>query len=201
MSETKNILLIDDNEFVHHMVDHALADKSFNLISAFDGHDGINKLNTHPVDLIFLDINMPGQNGFEVCKKIKAGPHAHVPIVFMTEYGKPKNAIKAMALGASDFVHKPFNAIELIIRIATQFRLQRYKEDYKNTNGGDGLSEKVLEAADELHNPIAIIDHSLRQLKRSTDDDSRKVHIANLEASFELIKDSLNKLKSVYSED
>lgn len=197
MQNQKNILLIDDSIVVHEIVRETFSENSFNLLSAFDGMEGISKLGNNKVDLILLDINLPGYNGFEICKNIKESKYSQIPIIFLTEHGKPKNAIKAMSMGASDFVYKPFNSIELILRIALQLRLKKYQEELKAINSDNSLLGNIIELTDELYNPLTIIEHSFKQLKKSEDNESRETHLNNLEISIERITKALRKMREL----
>ena len=114
------ILVIDDSKENIELISQILysPDEPYKIITAHNGYEAIKKVDEFIPDLIILDVVMPGINGFEVCKKLKANPRTRlIPIVMITALGSQKDRIKGLEVGVDDFISKPFNIYELIARV------------------------------------------------------------------------------------
>jgi diguanylate cyclase (GGDEF)-like protein len=119
----QQILVIDDSKHIHALVKALLAEEPVDIHSATDPNYGITLAGSMKPDLILLDIDMPGLNGFDVCRKIKADPvTAHVPIIFLTAVNSIQQKVKGLELGAIDYVTKPFHNWELWARVRSSLR-------------------------------------------------------------------------------
>ena len=145
-----NILIVDDEPKNLRLLDLLLS-PNYNIIKASDGQKALELLQTDIVDLILLDIMMPGLNGFEICTAIKADQqHSDIPIIMLTSLNDNNNQIKGLKAGAADYVTKPFELEILEVRIKTQLELKRKKDELKNM-----LAEKenlITELTDALTN-------------------------------------------------
>jgi diguanylate cyclase (GGDEF)-like protein len=119
----KQILLIDDAKPIHALVKTLLVDEAVQIHSAFDGEQGITlAASLHP-DLILLDVEMPGIDGYEVCKRLKANADIfNIPVIFLTSMSSPEQKVHGLELGAVDYVTKPFNPAELLARVRGSLR-------------------------------------------------------------------------------
>ncbi|MGM0437022.1 MAG: response regulator transcription factor [Bacillota bacterium] len=120
------VLIIDDNSKVVEIIKDYFQKENFAIISASTGKAGIKKTNNENPDIVILDINLPGIDGWKVCKKIRE--NSELPIIILSKKNEDKDKIKGIKLGADDYVTKPFNPEELIVR--TKSILQRVKKDY-----------------------------------------------------------------------
>ena len=116
----KKVLLIDDDNDLLLLVCHIFENAGAQVITACDGLDGISKLFIHHPNLIILDIMMPGQNGVEVCKRIRKV--TDVPLILLTAQNNEKFILEGLEAGADDFVAKPFNSKILLARAAAVLR-------------------------------------------------------------------------------
>ncbi len=108
------ILLIDDSKPIHRLVQAWMKNDPVELLFAHDGKSGIAAAVAAKPDLILLDVEMPGQNGFDVCRTLQADPiTATIPIVFLTSNSSIEHKVTGLNLGAVDYVTKPFNPAEL----------------------------------------------------------------------------------------
>ena len=122
------ILIVDDNEINIDVLLGALSD--YDLIAALSGKTALEILEEEKVDLILLDIMMPSLDGFEVCKILKNNPKfEHIPIIFLTAKNNTDDIKKGFEYGAIDYITKPFNPVELNIRINTHIDLISYKNN------------------------------------------------------------------------
>ncbi len=111
------ILVIDDDEIVARSVELSLRRDGFQVSVAHSGVDGLKTARRESPDLIILDIIMPGMDGYEVCREIRRDPLlSDVPVLFLTAKGKDEDKIEGFRVGADDYLTKPFNIDELVLR-------------------------------------------------------------------------------------
>jgi class 3 adenylate cyclase/CheY-like chemotaxis protein len=126
--ESMTVLAVDDLEQNLRLLDAVLSPRGYNVLTALSGHDALEQLSQHEVDLVLLDIVMPGMDGYEVCRRIRAVPQwRFLPVVMITASGSQEKR-QALEAGADDFVSKPFDQAELIARVASLARLKRYHD-------------------------------------------------------------------------
>jgi len=127
MSETtsqRTILIIDDTINNLRVAVDLLHAYGFRILTASDGESGIERAHLAQPDLILLDVRMPGMDGFECCRRLKAHPGtAHIPVIFMTALTDTDNKVRGFELGGVDYVSKPFDAGELLARVRTHLEL------------------------------------------------------------------------------
>jgi two-component system alkaline phosphatase synthesis response regulator PhoP len=111
-----NVLLVEDEKSLHEAIKLNLELEGFKVISAFDGSQAIDLHKNTKIDLILLDVMMPNLNGFDVCEKIRLSDQK-TPILFLTARDDANDKIKGLTLGADDYITKPFNMKELLLRI------------------------------------------------------------------------------------
>jgi DNA-binding response OmpR family regulator len=114
------ILVIDDEEDMRNLLQMYLENSGFHCIEASNGTEGLQAVKTLSPDLIILDIMMPDEDGFQVCKKIRE--ESSVPIIFLSAKGEEWDKVKAFQLGGDDYIVKPFSPGELIARIQAVIR-------------------------------------------------------------------------------
>jgi len=123
----KKILVIDDTEFMIRFVSDVLVTAGYEVVHALSGEEGIEKVHQEKPDLVLLDIVMPGMDGFEVCKILRADDSNNLmPIIMLTTQGDEDDKLTGLELGADDYILKPFNKRELLSRVRnTLLRIQR----------------------------------------------------------------------------
>jgi two-component system cell cycle response regulator len=130
MQMTKNarILVIDDDPIIRLTMESLLADSDVDLIFAENGKQGLEFAQRQPPDAILLDIMMPDMDGYEVCRRIRALPDlAEVPIIIVSALDTRISRLAGLDAGADDFLTKPFDSLEIKIRIQNILRLNRYR--------------------------------------------------------------------------
>ena len=115
MGNLNHILVVDDDDRIRNLLKEYLNDKKFVVSTAQNSEEAKVKLNHFKFDLIVLDVMMPGQNGYELVKEIKDDNCP--PIILLTAKGEVENRIKGLELGADDYIGKPFEPKELLLRI------------------------------------------------------------------------------------
>jgi diguanylate cyclase (GGDEF)-like protein len=135
------ILLIDDCRSIHGLVRLRLRDEPVELQCAFDGESGLKLAQSIKPDLILLDVEMPEQDGFEVCRRLKADAATmSIPIIFLTGAGSTDQKIRGLELGAVDYVTKPFDPAELRARVRATLRTKYLMDLLSRKAMIDGLT-------------------------------------------------------------
>ena len=142
------ILVVDDEREMRKLVELHLHQAGHQVLHANNGEDAIELVQTSKVDLILLDVMMPGKSGYEVCKEIRK--FSPIPIIFLTALDAKTDLVKGLKLGGDDYVIKPFTAIELIARIDAIFR--RVGINSSNENHRVGIIEHDLVGRQTLVN-------------------------------------------------
>ncbi|MEJ2592019.1 MAG: response regulator [Candidatus Thiodiazotropha sp.] len=121
-----DILAVDDTPASLRLLSDLLSAEGYRVRSAINGELALHAAIAKPPDLILLDVNMPGMDGFEVCRRIKAQAHLReVPVIFVTAHSEMSEKLKGFDLGAVDYVTKPFQREELLARVRTHLELNR----------------------------------------------------------------------------
>ncbi|MDY6972639.1 MAG: response regulator [Thermodesulfobacteriota bacterium] len=111
----KSILSVDDSPSVRKLVEFTLKSKDFQVTSAEDGQEALEFMAEEHFDAIILDINMPRMNGLKFLQKIRSDDdHASIPVIMLTTEGQEEDREKAMALGATAYIVKPFKPTQLL---------------------------------------------------------------------------------------
>jgi DNA-binding response OmpR family regulator len=113
----KRILIIDDEPMIVESVSYSLKQEGYEVISASDGETGLKAAESETIDLILLDLMLPGINGMEICRTIRKS--SNVPIIMLTAKEGEIDRVLGLELGADDYVTKPFSMRELIARVKT----------------------------------------------------------------------------------
>jgi two-component system, cell cycle response regulator len=128
ISGKSRILCVDDEAIVRLTLESLLMDERVELFFAENGQAGLDKAREFLPDAILLDVMMPGMDGYEVCRQLRSDPDlAEVPIVMITALDSQEARLEGLAAGADDFLSKPFNSVEIQIRINNILRLNRYR--------------------------------------------------------------------------
>ncbi|MDV2583367.1 response regulator transcription factor [Alkalibacillus haloalkaliphilus] len=128
MSET--ILLVEDEAGIRDMTQMYLGSKGYKTLAAQDGDEALEIIDKTPPELILLDIEMPGMNGFEVCQKIRE--QLTIPIIFLSVRRNTFDKVKCFELGGDDYLTKPYDFEELEARIKANLRIYHTKPKAKN---------------------------------------------------------------------
>jgi two-component system, OmpR family, KDP operon response regulator KdpE len=114
------ILVADDDVAIVKFIQVNLKVRGYDVIVTGDGKRAVEAVESNQVDLIILDIMMPGMDGMEVCRRIREW--SQVPIIMLSASGEEDNKVKCLEMGADDYLTKPFNLAELLARIQTALR-------------------------------------------------------------------------------
>ena len=115
---SRKILIVEDQEENRKILRDLLSSAGFELIEAVTGEDGVAQAEAHAPDLILMDIQLPGMDGYEATRRIKATPGlTKIPIIAVTSYALSGDDAKAMAAGCDAYVTKPFSPRTLLVKI------------------------------------------------------------------------------------
>jgi adenylate cyclase len=127
-AEEVTVLVIDDQPANLRLMDAVLSPRGYKVIAVESGQKALTALKESPIDVVLLDIVMPGMDGHEVCRQIRADEAtAFLPVVMITASG-PQEKLHALESGADDFITKPFDQAELIARVASLSKVKRYHD-------------------------------------------------------------------------
>src|SRR5687767_1566716 len=114
--EELNILLVEDEKKIADILRKGLAEQQFHVEVAYDGLIGKKLFDAQTFDLVILDINLPGMNGYELCQYIRSR-NEKVPVIMLTALNSTDDKIQGFDAGADDYIIKPFDFKELLVRI------------------------------------------------------------------------------------
>jgi len=173
-SQQPVILCVDDEEANVELLEAILALNGYQVIGASSGMDALLKIKSRAVDLVILDIAMPGMDGIEVCRQIKEDPTLNdIPIIMVTGLASHQDRVRGIEVGVEDYFTKPFNKTELLARIKILLKVKKLSDARR-------FAESQKEAA-------------LEQLKRSYDelDYQVKLRTAELAKANELLQSDI----------
>jgi len=128
MSARKGILAVDDTLAALKLLTDILTQEGYAVRPASSGEQALASVFTELPELILLDVKMPGMDGFEVCRRLKADPAAReIPVLFLSASTDLEERVKGFELGATDFIAKPFQRDELLARVRTHLELSRFR--------------------------------------------------------------------------
>ncbi len=121
-------LVADDEQEIRSLLDDFLKDEGYEVVLAADGEQALQLAETENPQAIIMDIKMPGLDGIEVCKRLKEKEQTKfIPVIIIT--GFEDNKLNALDMGADDFVNKPFDMVELSIRVKSVLRIRHLKDE------------------------------------------------------------------------
>jgi putative two-component system response regulator len=143
------ILIVDDNPTNVELLAAQLKPFSYELSTAFDGDSALKKIEESPPDLVLLDLMMPRVSGYEVCQKIKGNKKTQfIPVIVITALKELDDKIRAIEMGADDFLMKPFNKVELLTRVKSLLKLKELYDDVDSSESIIFTLAEMIEAKD-----------------------------------------------------
>lgn len=139
------VLIVDDNRENLRLLSNILSRQGYTVRAALHGERALTSAQTSPPDIILLDIMMPDMNGYEVCKLLKADDRTkEIPVIFISALNEAFDKVKAFTIGAVDYITKPFQMEEVLVRIETRLTIQRTGLALKQSN------DELVRTIDEL---------------------------------------------------
>lgn len=198
-SKKYTILIIEDSQENLDLLVYFLKPQGYNIITVKDGLSGLQKVEeTHP-DIILLDIMLPKMDGYEVCERVKKNPKTKsIPIIILTALKDLKDKVRALEVGADDFLTKPFENIELLARVKSLLRIKDYHVEVEEKNKELAEKNESLLRMDkfkedlvnliihDMKNPLFVIQGNLQMMSmtmQNQDADSLKKYTQRIERS------------------
>ena len=162
-----SILLVDDTTANLEILVAFFTKQGFAVSVAVDGESALEQLKQDQPDLILLDVMMPGIDGFETCRRLKANKEtAEIPVIFMTALSETMDKVKGFSLGAVDYVTKPIQHEEVLARVNTHLTLRSLQRALEGAN--EQLEQRVAERTSELKSALSEVE----QLKSRLHDEN-----------------------------
>ena len=183
-----NILAVDDTPQNLHLLVDILTKYDYKVRPVPNGKLAISAAKISPPDLILLDIMMPGLDGYQVCKQLKSDPVTkNIPVIFISAVSETVDKVKAFAVGGADYITKPFQMHEVLMRIQHQLAIKELEQQLKSSNKRlkrtinklqknqkriaafehrSAIEKITLGIADRVNDPIATIDNTIKEIKQ-----------------------------------
>ena len=176
MNSARRILVVDDVEQNLALLGGLVRSLGYEVETARDGLEALAKL-ALGVDLVLLDVMMPGLDGYEVARRVRADARtADLPIILVTVLDSREDRVKAIQAGASDFIAKPVDKTELLVRISSQLRLKEAQDALKRSQAG--LEEQVASRTAELRRTCEVAADANRRTYHAHVDTIRRLVLA-----------------------
>ncbi|AFL75701.1 response regulator [Thiocystis violascens] len=129
MEKQSHILVVDDHAEIRQLLQRYLGDHGYRVTTAANGGEMRRILADAAIDLVVLDLMMPGEDGLTLCRNLRAGPNATLPVIMLTAMGEETDRIVGLEMGADDYLAKPFNPRELLARLKAVMRRTGTSQD------------------------------------------------------------------------
>ncbi len=178
-SETFSLLVVDDDTTSMLLIRETLINCGYQVETVPDGHQALAYAEASQPDLILLDVLMPGMDGLETCRRLKANPRTEtIPVLFVTSLGNTKDIVRGFEAGGTDYIVKPFNALEIIARIKIQLKVVTLTRQLRNTR--DLQEQDVLRRTVELEKANRELQASHALLQQFEKENERRRHFLEL---------------------
>jgi signal transduction histidine kinase len=169
--QQNSILIVDDTPTNLKVLFTLLNQSGFKVSIAKSGESALEKVKEVLPDLILLDVMMPGIDGFETCRRLKADPRTKdIPVIFMTVLSEVVDKVKGLNLGAVDYITKPIEQDEVLARINVHLELRKAQLRLVQEEKMSALGQLVAGVAHEINNPVNFIYGNLTHARQYTDD-------------------------------
>ena len=168
VTQRSTVLVVEDEEGIARLLQVLLESHGFTTLVSHSGEEALACLRTRPVDLVLLDVMMPGMDGFEVCRRMKAEQKwQHIPVVMLTARDTVRDRVLGLEIGADDYITKPFNTDELVARIKVLLRIQGMSREIVRRNRELQALNAVAQAVSHSLSPEDILTGALARTLES----------------------------------
>ena len=152
------VLVVDDILANVRLLEAKLQSEYFEVATAMNGIDALEKVQRIKPDIVLLDVMMPGMDGLEVCRRIKSNPETqHIPVIMVTALDQPEDKVRGLEAGADDFLTKPVNDIALFSRVKSLVRLKMLMDELLARGASEGMGGRPLLSEEEEKRPGRIL--------------------------------------------
>lgn len=185
------ILAVDDTAENLRLLSKVLAQHGFDMRGAISGEMALRAAQNALPHLILLDIRMPGLDGYEVCRRLKASERtAHIPVIFLSSLDDSLDKVQAFAVGGADYITKPFQVDEVLARVRHQLALWEARQTIQHMN--QNLEQQVQERTAELARTNQALSQEIEDRKRIEQD------LRESEARYRLVADNISDLVGLH---
>jgi putative two-component system response regulator len=175
------VLVVDDDQAIRDLMMRLLGREGYHVTVAPDGPTALAAIADAPPDVILLDVVLPGMSGFDICRAVKSDRRTRLtPVVLITGLGDREHRLEGLAVGADDFLTKPVDAQEMLIRVRSLLRMKRYTDELDSAatiitslalliegrDGREGHCHRMANYATALGRQIGLADDDLQALHR-----------------------------------
>ncbi|TJY42344.1 response regulator transcription factor [Cohnella pontilimi] len=157
------LLIVDDDSHIRELIALHLKREGYDLVEAASGQDALRIIENEGIDLVILDIMMPGMDGFELCRRLRE--NREIPVIMVTAKGEPAHKMKGFQLGTDDYLVKPFDPLELVMRVKALLKRYRIFASQFIQIGNVQMDRKSLEVNIVLSSGIEPVSLPLKEFE------------------------------------
>lgn len=191
------ILLLEDDVILSEIIEEFLRDIGYEVVAIYDGIEAYDKIVSERFDLLLFDVNVPSLDGFELFKLLKE-QNINIPTLFISSLNSASDVKRGFDLGAEDYLKKPFELVELEVRISHILKSKKATQEFANSEKLNKKELEIIQYLRENHNRIVSSDELITNLwvgSESPTDATIRTYIKNLRAK--LGKESIISIKGV----
>ena len=158
------ILVVDDDNEIRNLLEICLSNEGFSVVKACDGQDALDILEKEEFQLIILDVMMPKLNGIEACSQIRR--NLNIPILMLSAKSEDMDKIQGIMTGADDYITKPFNTLELLVRVKALLRRAYYFNNSQSSNNLINIDNLCI---DQIQHKITVDNQEISLTSREFD--------------------------------
>ncbi|GAA0075849.1 envelope stress response regulator transcription factor HitR [Clostridium sp. CTA-5] len=134
------ILIVEDDKNINKLIQSLLKNENYEIVTAFYGDEALKKIDNEKVDMVITDVMMPNMDGWELCKEIRE--FSNMPILMLTVLGETSQKVKGFEIGADDYLTKPFEPLELVVRVKSLLKRYHLNESQSINIGNISIDKK-----------------------------------------------------------
>lgn len=158
------ILVVDDDNEIRNLLEICLSNEGFSVVKACDGQNALDILEKEEFQLIILDVMMPKLNGIEACSKIRR--NLNIPILMLSAKSEDMDKIQGIMTGADDYITKPFNTLELLVRVKALLRRAYYFNNSQSSNNLINIDNLCI---DQIQHKVTVDNQEISLTSREFD--------------------------------
>lgn len=158
------ILVVDDDNEIRNLLEICLSNEGFSVVKACDGQDALDILEKEEFQLIILDVMMPKLNGIEACSQIRR--NLNIPILMLSAKSEDMDKIQGIMTGADDYITKPFNTLELLVRVKALLRRAYYFNNSQSSNNLINIDNLCI---DQIQHKVTVDNQEISLTSREFD--------------------------------
>ncbi len=185
-----SILVVDDSRENLQLLSELLSRQGYLVRQVLEGSRAISSARAAVPDVILLDILMPGMDGYEVCRRLKADERTReIPVIFISALDETLDKIKAFSLGGVDYITKPFQEAEVLARVKTHLTIRRLFQESMKNERHRAVAQMVAGVAHELNTPLGIANTAVNLIENRVSTEAFAALVGQNSASQEIIDD------------